>query len=63
MASGGSRQGLIHQSLALENLRPTFLNPGLPSLGLFGGGKIKDVGSLSPGRQGLEGGFEGSGFI
>src|SRR4030095_7764332 len=37
---------LITQSLSLENLQHTFLNPCLPGLGLFGRRKIKEVSSL-----------------
>ena len=54
---------LIIQSLSIENLLHTFFNPRLPSFGLFGCRKIKNVCSLPSRRQWIKSSFQGRDFF
>ncbi len=51
--------GAVMQSFTLEDLWSQFFNPGDAGLGLFGGGKVDEVGSLSAGCEGSECLFQG----
>lgn len=51
--------GAVMQSFTLEDLRSQFFNPRDAGLGLFGGGKVDEVGSLSAGCEGCECFFQG----
>ena len=54
---------LIIETLALENLLHTFLNPRLTSFGLFRHRKIENVCSLPSWRQSSKSDFQGGEFV
>ena len=54
---GSESRPSIIQPLSLENLRNPFFDAPGPRLFLLGCREMKDIGELSAGREGLEGGF------
>ena len=57
------RESLIIQSLPIENWLYTFFDSGLPSFGLFGCRKMKNVSPLPSRRQRIKGSFQGRDFV